>query len=66
MGNIAKPAPLLDLERSIWLLVLSIAKGASVYQLLPVYLSYWGHSIDDPTVTACKSWLDDFGVERKR
>ena len=63
MGNIGKPRALDSLERSLWALVLQVAQGGSVYDLLPVYMSAWGADIDSGEVEECKSWLDDFGKQ---
>lgn len=63
MGNVGKPVPLQVLERSIWGLVMQVAAGASVYDLLPVYMSAWSSDIDSAAVSECKSWLDDFGLK---
>ena len=63
MGNVGKPHALRVLEHSIWALVLQVAQGGSVYDLLPLYMSLWAHNIDKDIVSECKSWLDDFGAE---
>ncbi|VDB99234.1 unnamed protein product [Peniophora sp. CBMAI 1063] len=63
MGNVGKPQPLQVLERSIWALVLQVAQGASVYDLLPIYMSVWLADIDNIRVEECKTWLDDFGSQ---
>ncbi|KZV60655.1 hypothetical protein PENSPDRAFT_694078 [Peniophora sp. CONT] len=62
MGNVGKPEPLKLLERSIWGMVLQVAQGADVEEILPVYMSAWVTDLDGPAVTECKSWLDDFGL----
>ncbi|KZV64121.1 hypothetical protein PENSPDRAFT_691048 [Peniophora sp. CONT] len=63
MGNVGKPVSLQVLEKSIWALVLQVAHGASVSDVLPVYMAVWISDIDSDQVTACKSWLDDFGLK---
>ncbi|VDB87225.1 unnamed protein product [Peniophora sp. CBMAI 1063] len=60
-GNAGKPPALRALEHSIWALVLQVAQGSSVYQLLPIYMSAWIADIDIDEVDECKTWLDDFG-----
>ena len=62
MGNVGKPSALQKLERSIWGLVMQVAHGVSVYDLLPVYMSAWATDLDGEDVSKCKSWLDDFGA----
>ena len=49
-------------ERSIWALVLQVARGASVTDILPVYMSGWGAHLDDDDVAECKTYLHDLGM----
>ena len=61
LGNKPKPEPLRRLERSIWALVLQVAHGASVTDVLPVYMQAWAGTLDHPDVDECKTYLHDLG-----
>ena len=65
IGNVAKPDCVRDLERSIWSLVIRVAGGASVHDLLPVYISVWSQGLQHPSVSEFERWFVDFGQPGK-
>lgn len=61
-GNVGRPEALVILERDLWSLIFQIALGASVHQILPVYIRRWAGSINSDEVAAARTWLDDFSL----